>query len=74
MPGLWEVVHVWTFKPNSRDMDIWAPMPTCIVMDFGLSSPSGHAVINLGLLNPFYVVMSFGPTRLLFFSKNVKTF
>jgi len=58
MPGLWELVDVCTFKPNSHDMEIWARMPTCIMMDFGLSIPFGHAVKNLGLLNPFYARFS----------------
>ena len=73
MPGLWKVVDIWTFKSNSRDTENWAPMPTCVVMDFGLSSPSGHTVINLGPLNLFYHLWTneLGPHC---FSKNTKTF
>ena len=73
MPGLWEVVDIWTFKSNSRDTENWAPMPTCVVMNFGLSSPTSHAVINLGLLYPFYHLCTcLGPIILK--KKKMKTF
>ena len=69
MPGLWKVVDIWTFKSNSRDTENWAPMPTCVVMNFGLSSPTSHAVINLGLLYPFYHLCTCLGPIIFFFKK-----